>query len=192
MKTARARWTSLDLPIWIVFAVLLISGLAVQRSVERRTETFSDPQGTFKVPYPSGWLPVPGSSSLLDVQTPATGAPVPTRLIVTREARDADQTLQQVATDAILRRSRELPMYRVLWQRPVGIAGKEAAGIGYAFVADPHEVVLAAERVPVSVRGLHVIVLVQGAAYHIDFRAATSVYWRDRPVYGRILRQVQL
>ena len=50
MKTARARWTSLDLPIWIVFAVLLISGLVVQRSVERRTETFSDPQGTFKVP----------------------------------------------------------------------------------------------------------------------------------------------
>jgi hypothetical protein len=63
--------------------------------------------------------------------------------------------------------------------------------IEYAFVADPHQGALTAERLPVVMRGVETVVLIDGTVYHIDFRAAAGAFSRARPALDRILREIQ-
>jgi hypothetical protein len=186
------RWRRLDLPLWVAVLVMLVVGWTVIRSVEARTVTYLDPQGSLRIRYPQGWLPVPGSTALLDVQDPLTGAAVPSRLIVTREAKVADKTLGQVSTEAALSRAQRMAMYRVLAERAARIGGKDALIVEYAFVEDPHESVLAAARIPVVVRGLYAVVFADAVVYHIDLRAAATAFDKERRDFDAVLRDIQL
>ncbi len=188
----QARWKQLDLPVWVAFAVMLALGWLVIGNVEARTISFADPQGSLRLRYPAGWLPVPGATSTLEVQDPLSGAAVPTRLIVVREPRVPDRTLGQVSTEAALARSQRLAMYRVLSEGSVRVGGRDALAVEYAFVEDPHESVLAAQRVPVVVRGLDVVVFADGVTYHVDLRAAAAIFEQERRAFERILREIQL
>jgi len=188
---AQDRWKRLDLPLWVAVAVMVAVGWLVIRSVEARTVSFADPQGSLRVRYPEGWLPVPGSTAALDVQDPLTGAAVPTRLIVVREPRVPDKSLGQVSTETALARSQQLAMYRVVAERAGRVGGKDALIIEYAFVEDPHESVLAAARLPVVVRGLQVVVFADGVTYHIDLRSAAVIFEQERRQFDAILREIQ-
>jgi hypothetical protein len=186
------RWTRLDLPVWVALAVMLGIGSALIGAVEARTISLADPQGSLRVQYPAGWIATPGAPGLLDVQDPLSGAAVPTRLIVTRETRAAGQTLSQIAGETVLNRTQQFAMYRVLRQRDVRVGGKNALAIDYAFVADPHEAVLSAQRLPVVMRGTEVVVLADGVVYFIDIRATAALFDRERSTIRRILRGIQL
>lgn len=188
---AQDRWTRLDLPVWAAAAVMVAVGWLVIAGVEARSITFADPQGPLRLRYPAGWLPVPGSTALLDVQDPLAGGAVPTRLIVVREPRAAGRPLAEVATEAALARSQRLAMYRVLSERATRVAGRDALIVEYAFVDDPHEAVLAAQRLPVVIRGIEALILAEGATYHIDLRATATVFERDRADFERVLREIQ-
>jgi hypothetical protein len=192
MALSNERWTRMDLPVWVALAVLLALGCAIVRSVDGRTTSFADPQGRLRLRYPAGWLAVPGSSGLLDVQDPLSGAPVPARLRVTREERTAGQSLTLAASETALARSQQLPMYRVIAQRPLQVAGQDAVAIDYAFVDDPHGTVLFAERLPVVVRGAEAVFLANGSIYHIDVRAPAGASTGARPLLDRVLRSVRL
>ncbi|HET8679239.1 MAG TPA: PrsW family glutamic-type intramembrane protease, partial [bacterium] len=109
----------LDLPVWIAVAAALVVGWLLIGTVQARTVGFADPQGTLRLKYPSGWFAVPGSTNLLEVQNPLSGAAVPTVLIVTREARPADRTIDQVVRDGLLSRAQRLAMYRVLREQAI-------------------------------------------------------------------------
>jgi hypothetical protein len=187
-----SRWRRLDLPVWIAFAILLGAGAALTGAVEARTVSVADPQGSLRIAYPAGWFGTPGSTALVDVQHPESGAGVPTRLIVTREPVTSGRSLAQLASETVLARTQQLAMYRVLAQRELRVGGRDALAIEYAFVADPHEAVLTAQRLPVVMRGVEVIALADGAAYTIDIRAAAGVYDRERPTIDRILRGIRL
>ena len=188
---AQERWKRLDLPLWVAVVVMLAVGWLVIRNVEARTVSFTDPQGSLRVRYPEGWFPVPGSTAVLDVQDPLTGAAVPSRLIVVRQPRVPDKSLGQVSTETTLGRSQQLPMYRVLAERAGRVGGKDALVTEYAFVEDPHESVLAAARLPVVVRGLHVVVFADGTVYHVDVRAAAPIFEHERRRFNAILRDIQ-
>ena len=177
--------------VWVAVVVMLAVGWLVIRNVEARTVSFTDPQGGLRVRYPEGWFPVPGSTAVLDVQDPLTGAAVPTRLIVAREPRVPDKTLGQVSTEVALARAQQIAMYRVLSERAARIGGKDALIVEYAFVEDPHESVLAAARLPVVVRGLHVVVFADGTVYHVDVRAAAPIFAQERRQFNAILRDIQ-
>lgn len=192
MTNVGSRWTRLDLPVWVTFAILLGIGTALTGAVEARTTTQADPQGPLRVAYPRGWIPTPGSPYLLDVQHPQSGAAVPMRLIVTREPVTGARSLSQVASETVLARTQQLAMYRVLAQREVRLGGRDALAIDYAFVADPHETVLTAQRLPVAVRGTEVIAIAGAVAYSIDVRAAATIFDRERSTIDRILRGIQL
>lgn len=186
------RWKQLDLPLWVAVAIMVAAGWLVIANVEARTAAFADPQGTLRVRYPAGWLPVAGSTAALDVQDPFSGGAVPTRLIVAREPRAADRTLAQVATETALARSQQLTMYRVLSERRARVGGQDALLLEYAFVDDPHEIVLAAQRVPVVIRGIEAVIPTERTVYHVDLRAAAAVFERERVDFERILRDIQL
>jgi hypothetical protein len=192
MTSVGSRWRRLDLPVWVAAAILLAVGTALTGAVEARTSTLADPQGPLRLAYPAGWIATPGSPHLLDVQHPQSEAGVPTRLIVTREAQASGRSLSQIAGETVLARTQQLAMYRVLAQRELRLGGREALAIDYAFVADPHEAVISAQRLPVVVRGLEVIALADGIAYAIDVRAAATVFDRERPTIDRILRGIRL
>lgn len=192
MTNVGSRWMRLDLPVWVAFAILLGIGTALIGAVEARATTQADPQGSLRVVYPAGWIATPGSPHLLDVQDPLSGAAVPTRLIVTRESIGSERTLSQIASETVLARTQQLAMYRVLTQRDLRIGGRDALAIDYAFVGDPHETVLAAQRLPAVIRGTEVIVLAGGVAYTIDVRAAASIFDRERSTIDRILRGIRL
>lgn len=182
----------LDLPVWIAAVVMLAAGWGLVRSADARTIGFADAQGSLRLQYPAGWSPVPGSAALLEVQDPLSGAPVATTLMVERAPRPADQTLDQIAREGVLERSQQLAMYRVLRQRAIRVGGRDAVAVDYAFVADPHQSVLAAERLPVVTRGTEVVVATDKAVYRIDIRAAAGVIGRAQVRFERILREVQL
>jgi len=192
MTNVGSRWMRLDLPVWVTFAILLGIGTALIGAVEARTITQADPQGSLRVAYPAGWIATPGSPHLLDVQDPMSGAAVATRLIVTREAIGSGRTLSEIASETVLARAQQLAMYRVLTQRDLRIGGRDALAIDYAFVGDPHETVLAAQRLPAVIRGTEVIVLADRVAYTIDVRAAASIFDRERSTIDRILRGIRL
>ena len=187
------RWkTRRDLPVWVALAVLLIAGWELKSSVEDRRAAFADPTGTLRVQYPFAWLAVPGSTALLDVSDPRSGAGVATRLIVTKTPRPADQAAGDIANGEILRRAQQLNMYRALSAEPAKVAGKDAVAVSYAFVADPHEAALELQRIPVVVRGLEIVIPAGDIVYRIDFRADTAVFDAARPTLDRILRDVKL
>ncbi len=187
------RWqTRRDLPVWVALAVLLTLGWGLKNSVEGRTALFTDPAGSLRIRYPVGWLAVPGSTALLEVRDPLSGAGVPTSLIVTREPRPADRVPDDIARARILARMRQLDMYRVLSAEPTKVAGKDAVAVSYVFVADPHEIALEMQRIPVVVRGLEFIVPAGSAVYHVDFQAAQAAFDAARPALERILRAIQL
>jgi hypothetical protein len=188
----QARWKRLDMPLWVAAIVMLAVGWLVIRGVEARTVSFADPQGSLRIRYPEGWLPAPGSTAMLDVQDPLTGAAVPSRLIITREPKAADKTLDQVSTESVLARAQRLAMYRVLSERAARIGGKDALIVEYAFVEDPHQSVLAAARLPVVVRGLYAVVFADAVVYHIDLRAAATVFDEERRAFDAVLRDIQL
>jgi hypothetical protein len=83
-------------------------------------------------------------------------------------------------------------MYRVVAERAARVGGKDALVIEYAFVEDPHESVLAAARLPVVVRGLHVVVFADSVTYHIDLRSAAVIFEQERRQFDAILREIQL
>lgn len=182
----------LDLPVSVALAVMLTAGWALLGSVEARTITFADPQGTLRLNYPSGWLAVPGSPNLLEVADPLSGAGIPISLTLTRQERPADRTLERIVSEGIPARSQQLVMYRVLGQRPLRVAGRDAVAVEYAFVTEPHEAVLAAERLPVVVRGIEVVILTNGAVYRVDLRSAAGTFDRARAFLERTLREIQL
>ena len=192
MTNVGSRWMRLDLPVWVAFAIMLGVGTALFGAVEARTTTQADPQGSLRVAYPAGWIATPGSSHLLEVQDPLSGAAVPTRLIVTRESISGGRTLSQIASETVLARTQQLAMYRVLAQRDLRVGGHDALAIDYAFVADPHETVLTAQRLPAVIRGTEVIVLAGGVAYTIDVRAVAAIFDRERSTIDRILRGIRL
>lgn len=193
MTLETGRWrTKRDLPVWIALAVLLIAGWVLKNSVEGRTAAFADPAGSLRLAYPAGWLAVPGSTALLDVRDPLSGADVPTSLTVTREPRVQDQNPDQIARTGILARTKQLDMYRVLSADPIKVAGKDAIEIHYVFVADPHGAVLELQRIPVVVRGLELVVPADQAVYHIDLRADNAAFDAVRPDLRRILSGIQL
>jgi len=187
------RWsTRRDLPVWIALVVLLSLGWGMKTSVEGRAFEFADPQGSLRIRYPAGWLPTPGGTALLDVQDPLSGAGVPTRLVVTREPRPSDRTLDQIARSSIMARMKTLAMYRVLSNDATSVAGKDAVAVRYAFVADPHGEFLAMQRVPVVVRGVEYVVLMDRAVYRIDVQADDAVFDSAGPAIDRILKGVRL
>lgn len=193
MALESGRWvTRRDLPVWIALAVLLVAGWGLKSTVDGRMIAFADPQSSLRVRYPAGWLPTPNSTALLDVRDPLSGAGVPTTLIVTREPLLAERRLDQIVRAGILTRMRQLDMYRELSARPVKVAGKDAVAVSYAFVADPHETVLEAQRIPVVVRGMEYVVPTGTIVYRIDFRAADGVFDAARPTLERILQEIQL
>lgn len=193
MTLETGRWrTRRDLPVWIALAVLLIIGWILKGTVEGRSAVFADPSGSLRVRYPAGWLAVPGSTALLDVRDPLSGAAVPTSLTVTKEARVQGQNLDQIARTGILARTKQMDMYRVLSADPVKIAGKDAVEVQYVFVADPHGAVLELQRIPVVVRGLELVVAADQTVYRIDMRADNAVFDTVRRDLDRILNGIQL
>jgi hypothetical protein len=176
-----------DAQVWIALIVLVALGLALVRSVETRMTEFTDQQGGLRAAYPSSWIPVPGSSAVLDVQDPLSGTGVPARLIVARAPRVADQTVGQIATESALERGQRMAMYRVLAERPAKIGGRDALEVRYAFVADPHQLVLQAQRLPVVVQGLQLIIPAESVVYHVDLYAAAEIFDRVRPEFERII-----
>ena len=194
MKSIRRsdRWMKLDLPLWLALVLMLAVGMAVIKSVDASTVAFADSQGTLRLRYPAGWLPTPGSDALLDVQNPISGGPLPARLTVTRQARAGQQTLTDVANEIVLSRGSARAMYRALSLESVKVGGKDARAIEYAFVADPHESVLAAQRLPVVVRGVEVVTVEGANIYTIDVRGPASGFARVRAVLDRIVRDAQL
>jgi RsiW-degrading membrane proteinase PrsW (M82 family) len=176
---------------WMALTAMLMVGWALAGAVEARTVSFADPQGGLRLRYPAGWFAVPGSTNLLDVQDPLSGAPVPTGLIVTREPRPADRTIDQIVRDGVLSQVERLAMYRVLRERSMRVAGQEAIAVEYAFVADPHDTALGAERVPVVMWGKEVVVPAGGVVYRVDVRAASHQAARARALLARVLRTVQ-
>jgi hypothetical protein len=191
MVPGNARWMRMDLPVWVALAALLALGWAIIASVNARTTSFTEVAGSLRLRYPAGWMAVPGSSDLLDVQNPLSGGPMPARLRVTRQDRGAGQSLPLATSETVLARSQQLAMYRVIAQRPLRVAGQEAVALDYAFVDDPHGAVLVAERVPVVVRGAEAVLLVDGVLYHIDVRVPTGSSAGARPLLDRILRSVR-
>jgi hypothetical protein len=129
---------------------------------------------------------------LLEVQDPLSGAAVATTLLAHRGSRAANQTLDQVAREGTFDRSQQLPLYRVLRQRPTRVGGRDAVTVDYAYIADPHESVLTAERLPVVMRGIEVVVFADQTVYRIDLRAAAAASDRARVQFERILREVHL
>ncbi len=192
MKPARDRWVRLDLPVWIALVVMLGLGLLVIRQVDARAHAWADQQGTLRLSYPAGWLPVPGSKALLDLQNPLSGGPLPVRLTVSRSARAGERSLGEAVNDVVLARSQDRTLYRVLSLEAVRIGGKDARAIEYAHVADPHETVFAAQRLPVVVRGVEIIAVEGVAIYSIDFSAPVSTFARQRSVLDRIVRESRL
>jgi hypothetical protein len=186
------RWMTLDLPVWLALFVMFAVGMTVIRSVDAGTLAFADSQGTLRLRYPAGWLPTPGSDALLDVQNPISGGPLPARLTVTRQARAAQQTLTDAANEIVLARGNARAMYRVLSLEGVKIGGKDARAIEYAYVADPHEAVLTAQRLPAVVRGVEVVAVEGANIYTIDLRGPAAGYARLRSRLDRILREAQL
>ncbi|MDQ7858466.1 MAG: hypothetical protein QN174_03315 [Armatimonadota bacterium] len=177
--------------VWMTVAVMVGAGWALAGAVEARTVLFADPQGPLRLRYPAAWFAVPGSPNLLEVQDPLSGAAFPAGLIVTREPRPPDRTLDQIVRDGVLARVERLAMYRVLRERPVRVAGQESVAVEYAFVADPHHAVVAAERVPVVVWGKEVVVPAGGVVYRIDLRAVVHQEDRARMLLTRVLRTAQ-
>jgi hypothetical protein len=182
----------LDLPVWIALVVMLAAGWSVLRSTDAQTVEFADAQGPLRLRYPAAWLRVPGSTALLEVQDPLSGAPVATTLLAHRSARQAEQSLDQAAREGAFDRSQQLPMYRVIRQRPTRVGGRDAVAVDYAYIADPHESVLNAERLPVVMRGTEVVVFADQTVYRIDLRAAAAASDRARAQFDRILREVHL
>jgi len=72
------------------------------------------------------------------------------------------------------------------------VGGRDAVAVDYAFVADPHQSVLAAERLPVVMRGTEVVVATDQTVYRMDLRAAAGVIDRAQVRFERILHEVQL
>lgn len=192
MPTSHAHWKSHDYTIYLALLILLALGWAVRASAEGHQKAFADPQGALRLKYPARWLPTAAAGSLLDVEDPLSGGLTPTRLIVSRESRPKDQSLDQIAQADVLARVRQLDFYRELSSDPKRVAGRQAVAIEYAFVADPHQAVLAAERVPVVVRGVEVIVPTDTVVYRLDFQAAAAVFNSALPVFERILRGIVL
>jgi hypothetical protein len=187
------RWkTRRDLPVWVALVVLLTVGWVLKSGVEGRTTAFADSGGSLRIRYPAGWLAVPGSTALLEVQDPFSRGGVPTSLIVTREPRPPERTPSEIATAGALAHNRQLDIYRVISAEPTRVAGKDAVAVRYAFVADPHKAVLDLQRIPVVVRGVELFVPVDGTVYRIDFRADTTEFDAARPVLDRMLREIQL
>jgi len=182
----------LDLPVWVALVVMLAAGWSLLRTTGARTVEFADTQGSLRLRYPAGWLRVPGSNALLEVQDPLSGAPVATTLLAHRGPKAADQSLDQAAREGAFDHSQQLPMYRVLRQRPMRLGGRDAVAVDYAYIADPHESVLTAERLPVVMRGTEVVVFVDQTVYRIDLRAAAAVSDRARAQFEGILREVHL
>jgi hypothetical protein len=186
------RWrTRRDLPVLIALAVLLTAGWTLKGSVEGRMTTFTAPAGSLRIRYPAGWRAVPGSTALLEVQDPLSGGAVPASLIVTREARPAGQTLDQLGRAGSLRDLKQLDLYRVLSVAPITVAGKPAQAVTYAYVSDPHAGTLELQRIPVVVRGTQIVLPVGDAVYRIDFRADTSVFDSERPTLDRVIQDIQ-
>ncbi len=192
MATSRAHWKSHDYTIYLALVTLLALGWGVRASAEGRQTAFADPQGALRLKYPARWLPTAGAGSLLDIEDPLSGGLAPTRLVVSRAPRPKDQSLDQIAQTDVLARVRQLDLYRELSSNPKRVAGRQAVAVEYAFVADPHEAVLAAERVPVVVRGVEVIVPTDTVVYRLDFRAADAVFNSALPVFERILGGIVL
>jgi len=188
----RAHWKSHDYTIYLALVILLALGWGVRASAEGREKTFADPQGTFHLKYPARWLPTAGAGSLLEVEDPLSGGLAPTRLVVSRGPLPTDQGLDQIAQAEVLARARQLDFYRVLSSDPKSVGGRQAVAIEYAFVADPQEGVLAAERIPVVVRGVEVIIPAGTVVYRLDFRAADAVFTSALPAFDRILRGIAL
>jgi len=191
LETGRWR-TRRDLPVWIALAVLLIAGWTMKSAVEGRMSVFADPAGSLRVSYPARWLAVPGSTALLDVRDPISGADIPTGLTVTKEPRGQEQNLDQIARAGILARTKQLDMYRVLSADPIKVAGKNAVEVRYVFVADPRGAVLELQRIPVVVRGVELVVPVDQTVYHIDLRADNAAFDAVRRDLDRIVSGIQL
>lgn len=181
-----------DLPVWIALVVLLGVGWSVKSAVQSRTTVFADPHGSLRITYPARWVAAPGSTAILDVRDPLSGAIVPTGLTVTREPLPAGQSLDQITRREVLARSQQLAMYRVLTVDAVKVGGRDARQIDYAFVADPQGVAFNTQRLPVVVRGLEVIVPAGAAVYRIDFHAAGDVFEGVRPIWAGIERGIRL
>lgn len=192
MTPAREQWVRLDLPVWIALVVMLGLGVLFIRQVEARADTWADEQGSLRLSHPAGWLPVPGSTALLDLQNPLSGGPLPVRLTVSRSARQGERSLAEVVNEVVLARSQDRALYRVLSLNAARIGDKEARAIEYAHVADPHEAVLTAQRLPVVVRGIEIVVVEGTAIYSIDFSAPVSTFARQRRALDRIMRESRL
>lgn len=186
------RWMRLDLPVFVALAVMLAIGMLVIGSVDARTVSFADPQGSLRLSYPAGWLPASDSDALLDVQNPLSGGALPARLTVTRQARVRDQVLTDAANEIVLARGNTRSLYRVLSLEATRVGGKDARAIEYAYVADPHEAVLAAQRLPVVMRGIEIVAVEGANIYTIDFRAPASGFAKLRPALDRILSESRL
>jgi hypothetical protein len=182
----------LDAPVWMALLLMLGFGLLVIRQVDAKVRPWTDQQGSLRLSYPGGWLPVPGSAAALDVQNPLSGGPVPARLTVSRTPRVQDRSLAEVVNDVVLARSQERTLYRVLSLTAVQLGGKEARAIEYACVVDPHETVFAAERLPAVLRGVEIVAVEGNQVYSIDFNAAASTFAGQRRMLDRLVRNARL
>lgn len=187
MSPTSIGWRRLDLPVWVAFVVLLLLGWGLRAAVEARTINFTDPQGTLRLDYPEGWLPVPGSAATLDVENPLAGGAVPARLIVTREGRPEEQTISNVATETIMARAHDRAMYRALAVRERTVAGREAVAVEYAYVADPHAAAVGSQRVPIVVRGIEVVFFVDQILYRVDLSGDAARFREVRALLDRLL-----
>jgi hypothetical protein len=192
MRPAGQRWLRLDLPVWVAFVVMLGFGMLILRQDDARAHPWTDQQGGLQLRYPVGWLPTPGSKALLDLQDPFSGGPLPVRVIVTRTSTAANRSLAEIVNEVVLAHSQDRTLYRVLSLEAARIGDSEARAIEYAYVADPHEAVLTAQRLPVVLRGVEVVAVQGTTLYSIDFSAPSETFAGQRRVFDRILRESKL
>jgi RsiW-degrading membrane proteinase PrsW (M82 family) len=192
---ATNRGLHLDLAIWAVAVALFVAGRVSLDAVGARTTTFLDDTGRLRIPYPASWLPSAPSvrgQALLAIYDPQSGGAVLTALVITREPHDPARSASEVARDGALARSQRMPMYRMLSDRNLTVAGRDAVAIEYAYVEDPHATVLAARRLPVVMRGIEVVIPADGVVYRVDLRATEPVYARAHARFARMLAEARL
>lgn len=187
------RLRAQDLGVAAVVAGALVLGLLLFSSVVGRSSEFQDPNSSFRMRYPAGWL---GAQTLQDavlaVQDPqAQGAYKTTVLVEEREIDPQSSPTLQTLVDRRVAQRATLNSYRFLANRDATVGGERAAELEYAYVVQPIDEPRRAS-LPVVVHAREYIVIAADRSYYITLNAPEHEWPQASQRFNQMIESVQV
>lgn len=176
-----------DLPVLAVVLVLFLCGFAIRGAVHGEVRRYTEAGLHFELP--AGWTMSEQAGGGVRASNPMPGSTFQTELAVLREPLDGEADASSMAR--LIHLANEHKFFRQLSASEVLIAGRPAVRLEFAYVVDPHELLLLSTPLPVVVRAEEFLLVEGTDLIIIRFAADNAIYSREVEHLHRLTTSIQ-